>query len=246
MEFKDRRVIITGGTKGLGKAMALAFAQEGAWVAVNYHADEASAVQTEKELKDLGSKYLLIKADVGRHDQVADMFSLVLNSWEYVDVLINNAGVIKDKMLLFLDEEDWDRVLEVNLKAAYLCSKAILKSMIGRRYGRIINMTSPSALTGRAGQTNYAAAKGGVISFTKSLAREVARLGITVNALCPGVIQTSLTQDLPDKTREELLAMIPMGKFGEAGDIAYAALFLASEKAGYMTGKVLVMDGGMT
>ena len=246
MQFKDKRVVITGSTKGLGKAMVLTFAQEGAWVAVNYHADEAGAAQMEKELKELGAKYLVIKADVSRRDQVTEMFSLVLNSWEYVDVLINNAGVIKDKMLLFLDEEDWDRVLEVNLKAAYLCSKTILKSMIGRRYGRIINMTSPSALTGRAGQTNYAAAKGGVISFTKSLAREVARLGITVNALCPGVIQTPLTQDLPVKTREELLTMIPMGKFGEAGDIAYAALFLASEKAGYMTGQVLVMDGGMT
>jgi 3-oxoacyl-[acyl-carrier protein] reductase len=246
MQFRDRRVIITGGTKGLGKAMALAFAKEGAWVAVNYHADEASAAQMEKELKNLGAEYLLVKADVARSAQVTEMFKQILNAWGHVDVLINNAGVIKDKMLLFLDEEDWNQVLEVNLKGTYLCSKAILKSMISRRYGRIINLTSPSAITGRPGQTNYAAAKGGIISFTKSLAREVARLGITVNALCPGVVRTPLTEDLPAKTRGELLALIPMGKFGEAEEIAYAALFLASEKAGYMTGQVLVMDGGMT
>jgi 3-oxoacyl-[acyl-carrier protein] reductase len=200
----------------------------------------------EKELKNLGAEYLLVKADVARSAQVTEMFKQILNAWGHVDVLINNAGVIKDKMLLFLDEEDWNQVLEVNLKGTYLCSKAILKSMISRRYGRIINLTSPSAITGRPGQTNYAAAKGGIISFTKSLAREVARLGITVNALCPGVVRTPLTEDLPAKTRGELLALIPMGKFGEAEEIAYAALFLASEKAGYMTGQVLVMDGGMT
>ncbi|RPI79038.1 MAG: SDR family oxidoreductase [Desulfobacteraceae bacterium] len=246
MQFRDKRVLITGSTKGLGKAMALAFAQEGAWVAINYHSDEAGSAQMEKELKELGAKYLLIKADVSRSDQVTDMVSRVLSAWEHVDVLVNNAGIIKDKMLLFLDEAEWDQVLDTNLKATYLCSKTILKSMIGRRFGRIINMTSPSALTGRPGQTNYAASKGGIISFTKSLAREVARLGITVNALCPGVIRTPLTEELPAKTREELLSLIPMAKFGETAEVAFGALFLASEKAGYMTGQVLVMDGGMT
>ncbi|MBE9571213.1 MAG: SDR family oxidoreductase, partial [Proteobacteria bacterium] len=170
----------------------------------------------------------------------------VLDKWGYLDILVNNAGITRDKMLMFLGEEDWDRVLEVNLKGTYLCSKAVIKSMIARRFGRIISITSPSALTGRAGQTNYSASKGGIISFTKSLSREIARLGITVNAVCPGVISTPMTENLDDETRYDLLNMIPMGKFGEPEDVTGAILFLASERARYITGQVLAVDGGLT
>lgn len=246
MEFKDKRVIVTGGTRGLGKTIAFSFAREGAWVAVSYASDEKNASETEAELKKLAARSLLLKADVSSRSEVEKMVGSVLDQWEYVDILVNNAGITRDKLLMFLDEDDWDRVLEVNLKGTYLCSKAVIKSMIARRFGRIISITSPSALTGRAGQTNYSASKGGIISFTKSLSREIARLGITVNAVCPGVISTPMTENLDDETRSDLLNMIPMGKFGEPEDVAGAILFLASERARYITGQVLAVDGGLT
>ena len=246
MVFKDKRVIVTGGTRGLGKTMAFSFAREGAWVAVSYASDEKSASETEAELKKLATRSLLLKADVSSRSEVEKMVGSVLDKWGYLDILVNNAGITRDKMLMFLGEEDWDRVLEVNLKGTYLCSKAVIKSMIARRFGRIISITSPSALTGRAGQTNYSASKGGIISFTKSLSKEIARLGITVNAVCPGVISTPMTENLDDETRNDLLNMIPMGKFGEPEDVTGAILFLASERAHYITGQVLAVDGGLT
>ncbi len=246
MIFKDKRVIVTGGTRGLGKTMAFSFAREGAWVAVSYASDEKSASETEAELKKLSTKSLLLKADVSSTSEVEKMVGSVLDKWGYLDILVNNAGITRDKMLMFLDEGDWDRVMEVNLKGTYLCSKAVIKSMIARRFGRIISITSPSALTGRAGQTNYSASKGGIISFTKSLSKEIARLGITVNAVCPGVISTPMTENLDDETRNDLLNMIPMGKFGEPEDVTGAILFLASERARYITGQVLAVDGGLT
>lgn len=246
MEFKEKRVIITGGTKGLGKAIALSFAQEGAWVGVNYSSDEKNALSTVVEFENLATKFILLKADVSSGSDVEKMVRSVLDQWEYVDILVNNAGVIRDKLLMFLDEKDWDRVLEVNLKGTYLCSRAIIKTMIARRFGRIINITSPSAITGRAGQTNYSASKGGIISFTKSLSKEMARLGITVNAVCPGIISTPMIENLDQETKSNLLNMIPMGKFGKPEDIASMVLFLASEEAGYITGQTLTVDGGLT
>ena len=246
MEFKDKRVIVTGGTKGLGKAIALFFAREGAWVAVSYSSDDKSASNTEAELESLVARSLVLKADVSSKSEVEKMIGTVLDQWEYVDILVNNAGIIRDKMLMFLDEEDWDRVLDVNLKGTYLCSRAIIRTMIGRKFGRIINTTSPSALAGRAGQTNYSASKGGIISFTKSLSKEVARLGITVNAVCPGVISTPMTEELDQRAKNDFLTMIPMGRFGKPEDVAGAVLFLASEKAEYITGQMLAVDGGLT
>jgi len=246
MEFRDKRVIITGGTKGLGKAIALSFAREGAWVGVNYSSDKKSALSTVVEFEKLETKFILLKADVSSGSDVEKMVRSVLAQWEYVDILVNNAGVIRDKLLMFLDEKDWDRVLEVNLKGTYLCSRAIIKTMIARRFGRIINITSPSAITGRAGQTNYSASKGGIISFTKSLSKEMARLGITVNAVCPGIISTPMIENLDQETKSNLLHMIPMGKFGKPEDIASMVLFLASERAGYITGQIFTVDGGLT
>jgi 3-oxoacyl-[acyl-carrier protein] reductase len=246
MEFKDKRVLVTGGTRGLGRAIAVNFAREGARVAVSYSSDDRSALDTDTELKRFSPQSLTVKADVSSRIDVEKMINDVLSKWDYVDILVNNAGIIRDKMLMFLNEDDWDRVLDVNLKGTYLCSKAVIKPMIARKSGSIINMTSPSALTGRISQTNYAASKGGVISFTKSLSREIARLGITVNAVCPGVITTNMTEDLNEKTKDDFLKMIPMGRFGDPDDVAGAVLFLASEKARYITGQVLVVDGGLT
>jgi 3-oxoacyl-[acyl-carrier protein] reductase len=246
MEFKDKRVIITGGTKGIGRAISLAFAREGAWVAANFFFDQEGAAQTERQLQSLTDNYLILKADISAQSEAKAMVKQVLDRWEHVDILVNNAGIIRDKMLMFLNEDDWDRVLDVNLKGTYLCSRLVIKSMIARRFGRIINMTSPSALTGRVSQTNYSASKGGIVSFGKSLSKEVARLGITVNAVCPGVITTDMTAGLEKKTSDDLLCMIPAGRFGEPEDVAQAVLFLASERAGYITGQMLTVDGGLT
>lgn len=246
MEFKDKRILVTGGTRGLGEAVALAFAREGAWVAVNYGSDDRGAARALEALEGLGARAMPLKADVAVRSQVEEMVGRVLRAWGHVDILVNNAGIIRDKFLLFLAEEDWDRVLEVNLKGTYLCARAVLKSMIGRRSGRIINTASPSALTGREGQTNYAASKGGVISFTKSLAREVARLGITVNAVCPGVIATPMTEGLNQAVKDGFLRAIPMGRLGTPEEVAHAVLFLASEAASYITGQVVAVDGGLT
>jgi len=246
MEFKDKRVIVTGATKGLGKAIALSFAREGAWVVANYSSDDQSAAATESELADLASKFMVLKADVSSRSDVEKMIISVVEQWEYVDILINNAGIIRDKLLMFLNEDDWDRVIDVNLKGTYLCSRAIIRTMIAQKFGRIINISSPSAITGRSGQTNYAASKGGIISFTKSLAKEMARLGITVNAVCPGVIVTPMTENLNQENTCDITSRIPMGRLGQPEDVAEAVLFLASEKTGYITGQVLAVDGGLT
>jgi 3-oxoacyl-[acyl-carrier protein] reductase len=245
MEFKDKRVFVTGGTKGLGRTIGLSFAQKGAWVAINYSFDDEAASEMEAELRNVSTEFLLLKGDVSSKSAVENMTSRILEKWKYVDILVNNAGIVRDKLLMFLDEKDWDRVIEVNLKGTYLCSRAVIRSMISQRSGRIINITSPSALTGRAGQTNYSASKGGIISFTKSLSREMAKLGITVNAVCPGLISTPMTETLDQETRKHFLSMIPMGRFGSAEDIANAVLFLASAKASYVTGQILAVDGGL-
>jgi 3-oxoacyl-[acyl-carrier protein] reductase len=246
MEFQDKRVVVTGATRGLGKAMALSFAREGAWVAANYSSDDQSAARLESELADLTSKFMVLKADVSSRSDVEKMIISVVEQWEYVDILVNNAGIIRDKLLMFLNEDDWDRVIDVNLKGTYLCSRAIIRTMIAQKFGRIINITSPSALTGRSGQTNYAASKGGIISFTKSLAKEMARLGITVNAVCPGVIVTPMTENLNQETTCDITSRIPMGRLGQPEDVVGAILFLASERTGYITGQVLAVDGGLT
>jgi len=172
--FSDKRVLVTGATRGLGLAIARGFAELGARVALNYASDEKAAARARSELDRLAPETLLLKGDVSSRAHVEEMVGTMLDQWGHIDVLVNNAGVVRDRLLMFLDEEDWDRVLGVNAKGTYLCSRAVLRSMVGRRFGRIINMTSPSALTGRAGQTNYAASKGAVISFTKSLSRETA------------------------------------------------------------------------
>lgn len=233
--------LVTGGTKGIGKEIARSLAAKGVRVYMNFSTDRDAADAARQEFNGE-----TIQADVSDQDQVNAMVDAVVKKEERLDILVNNAGIIRDGLLMLMPAKNWHRVMEVNLNSVFYCSKAVLRPMVGNRWGRIINIISPSALMGRAGQTNYAASKGGVLSFTRSLAREVARYGITVNAVSPGVIETELTRDMEEKIRKEFISMIPVGRFGTPGEVARAVSFLASDEAGYITGEYLSVDGGLT
>lgn len=213
---------------------------------MNYSSDENSAEEALKELNTESERARAFKADVSDQEQVNAMIDYIVKEEGRLDILVNNAGIIRDGLLMLMPEKSWRRVLEVNLDSVFYTSKAVLRPMIGNRWGRIINIISPSALLGRAGQTNYAASKGGVLSFTKSLARESARFGITVNAVSPGVIATELTSEMQEKIRGEFISMIPAGRFGTPEEVSHAVLFLASDEAGYITGEYISVDGGLT
>ena len=213
---------------------------------MNYSSDEKAAEDTVKELTEINGFGIALKADVSDYHEVQKMYQMLIDKTETLHIVVNNAGIIRDSLLMLMKEEDWKKVIDVNLTGVYNCSKAALRPMIGQRWGRIINIISPTAIMGRPGQTNYAASKGGILSFTRSLAREVARLGITVNAVSPGVIETELTRDLDERLKQEFLSMIPMKRFGEVEEVAQAVVFLASDRAGYITGSYISVDGGMT
>ncbi len=245
-DLSGKVAIVTGGSRGIGRAMAYALAGSGANVFISYSSDDGAAEEAVRGLEKICGFGNALKADVSDTDAVKEMIGKVVEEAGTVHILINNAGIIRDSLLLLMKDEDWQRVIDVNLKGVYNCSRAVLRPMIAEKWGRIINIISPSALMGRPGQTNYAAAKGGIYSFTKSLAREVASYGINVNALSPGVIDTELTDGLDDKLMSELLSLIPLGRLGTVEEVANAACFLASERSGYITGELLSVDGGMT
>ncbi len=244
MDLSDRVAIVTGGGRGIGRAIALKLAESGASVAVNDIDDACHEV--EKEIKAMNRNSLAVIADVSSAPDVSRLIETVITSLGRVDVLVNNAGISRDQLLIKMSDEDWDRVLEIDLKSVFLCTRAALRPMLKQRWGRIISLASVVALVGNPGQANYASAKSGIIGFTRSVAKEVASRGITVNAIAPGFIDTEMTQRLAEGQRQQLLSHIPLGYAGSPRDVAGVVAFLASEEARYITGQVLAVDGGMS
>ncbi|MGK7911971.1 MAG: 3-oxoacyl-[acyl-carrier-protein] reductase [Synechococcus sp.] len=235
--------LVTGASRGIGKAIALALAGEGAAVAVNYANSPEAAEAVVKEIVDAGGKAIAVKANVGDVDAVAKMFATVMDTWGRVDVLVNNAGITRDTLMLRMKPDDWQSVIDLNLSGVFWCIKTATKIMMKQRSGRIINITSVVGISGNAGQANYSAAKAGVIGLTKTAARELAARNITVNAVAPGFIETSMTAELD---AEPIVAQIPLGRMGQPDEIAGAVRFLAADPAAaYITGQVLNVDGGM-
>jgi len=238
--------LVTGASRGIGRAAAEALAAAGAAVAINYARSTAEAEATAAAVRALGAEADLVQADVGDAEAVAKLFARLTERWGGVDIVVNNAAVVRDGYVMMMPLDAWDEVVAVNLRGAFLCARHSLRPMIRRKWGRIINVVSPAALLGKDGAANYAAAKGGLLSLTKSLAREVGRYGITVNAICPGLVETRMIAGLPAAERERFTRQIALGRFGEPGEIAHVIRFLASPAASYVTGATLIVDGGLT
>lgn len=236
---------MTGASGGIGRAIALAYARNGADVAVHYNGSQEKALAVKQEILDLGGRAEVFQGDLADFDSGRRLFEEVLKTFGRIDILVNNAGITRDGLVLHMSEEDFDAVLDTNLKGCFHGVRFAGRQMLKQRYGRIINISSVSGVAGNAGQANYAASKAGIIGLTKSVARELAARNITVNAIAPGYVETPMTSVLSDKVKEQALGNIPMGRFAKPEDIAGAAVFLASDMAGYITGQVLVVDGGM-
>jgi len=239
-----RRALVTGGTRGIGRAIALALARAGAEVVVTWAAREADAEEAARALAACGDAHRVRRCDVRDRGAVTALFAEMKESGG-TDVLVNNAAVARDGHLMLLADDAWDDVLATNLSGPFLCTRAALRGMIARRWGRIVNIISPAGLAGKAGAANYAASKGGLLSLTRSLAREVARFGITVNAVCPGLVETPMLAALPTHVREEMLAQVPLARPAEPEEVAAAVLFLSSGASSYITGAMLAVDGGL-
>jgi 3-oxoacyl-[acyl-carrier protein] reductase len=244
-EFEGKVALVTGASRGIGRGIAIKLASLGAKVIMNYVHHDEEARQALSQILELGGEAELKKADVSDSTAVKTMFSEIKSRWGKVDILVNNAGITRDTFLLRMPDNDWDAVINTNLRGTYLCTKMALRSMIEQSWGRIINITSLAGLVGNAGQSNYSAAKAGIIAFTKSVAREVAPLNITVNAIAPGFILTDMTNGLPQETKDFILTRIPLKRFGTPEDVANLAAFLASEQASYITAQVIGVDGGV-
>ncbi len=244
-EIVTRSAIVTGGGKGIGRAVCLALAEQGVNVAVNYAGSQSAAEETAALCQEKGVQAMAVQADVAQADQVEALFAKATEAFGRLDILVNNAGITRDNLIVRISEEDFDAVLSTNLKGAFLCCKKAARLMMRQRTGRIVNISSVVGLRGNPGQANYCASKAGLIGLTKSLAKELSSRHVTVNAVAPGFIDTDMTRVLPEAARDAILSQVPLGTFGHPEDVAAAVAFFASEQAGYITGQVLCVDGGM-
>ncbi len=244
-ELNDRVAVVTGGGRGIGRGIALELAHRGAAVVVNYNASADAANDVVAAIQAAGGKASAVKADVTSIAESEGLIKAAIDQYGKIDILVNNAGTTRDNLIMLMKEDDWDVVLTTNLKSAWNCSKAAVKAMMRKRYGRIINITSVSGIAGQGGQTNYSASKAGLIGLTKALAREVAPRQITVNAVAPGFVRTDLTANLPQNLLEQIDKSIPLERWGTVEDVAHAVAFLVSDEASYITGQVLSVDGGL-
>ncbi|MFL6558363.1 MAG: 3-oxoacyl-[acyl-carrier-protein] reductase [Bacillus sp. (in: firmicutes)] len=245
MNLEGKAALVTGASRGIGREIALELARQGANVAVNFSGSEAKANEVVDEIKALGREAFAVKCDVSNSGEVAEMVKGTIDRFGKLDILVNNAGITRDNLLMRMKEEEWDDVININLKGVFLCTKAVTRQMMKQRVGRIINIASIVGVSGNPGQANYVAAKAGVIGLTKTTAKELASRNITVNAIAPGFITTDMTDKLPEEVKTEMLKLIPLARLGEPKDIAKITAFLASDDSAYMTGQTLHIDGGM-
>jgi 3-oxoacyl-[acyl-carrier protein] reductase len=245
MRLDGKKALVTGASRGIGREIALELARQGADVAVNFAGSEARANEVVDEIKGMGRQAFAIQCDVSNSDSVANMVKETVEQFGKLDILINNAGITRDNLLMRMKEDEWDDVINTNLKGVFLCTKAVTRQMMKQRSGRIINISSVVGVSGNPGQANYVAAKAGVIGLTKTSAKELASRGITVNAVAPGFITTEMTDELSEDIQNEMLKLIPLGGFGEPKDIANSVVFLASDESRYITGQTIHVNGGM-
>lgn len=246
-ELDNKIAVITGSSRGIGAAIALKMAEKGADIVLNYHSDNSQKYidDLSNKISNLGQEVISVQADIAQFSQAEKLIQKAIDEFGKIDILVNNAGITSDNLLLRMTEKDWDKVVDVNLKGVFNCTKSVIRKMMKQRSGKIINLTSVVGITGNAGQANYSASKAGVIGFTKSIAQELAGRGITANAVAPGFIITDMTDNLSDKAREKLLDKIPLKQLGEASDVAELVCFFASSRSDYITGQVINVDGGM-
>ena len=245
MSIDGKVALITGGSRGIGRAIALRLAREGTKVVINYKTNDNAAQSVVDAVTEMDGEAMAVAADVSQAAAVEDMVKRIMDSWGSVDILVNNAGVIHDSLLMRMSEEVWDEVVNTNLKGAFNCTKAVLRFMVRKRWGRVINVVSVVGLEGNPGQSNYAASKAGIIAFSRSIAKEVASRNITVNAVAPGYIATEIVADLAPEFKDLILSRIPQNRFGTVDDVANMVGYLASDEASYITGEVIRIDGGI-
>ena len=245
-ELSGKVSLVTGASRGLGKAIALKLSSMGSKVAINYLSREAEARNVMSSITNQGGEAMLVPADVRDSNQVKTMIREITDKWGKIDILVNNAGITADNLILRMSDTAWDNVINTNLRSAYICTKFALRSMMNQEWGRIVNIASIAGLTGNVGQSNYAASKGGLIAFTKSMARELGSRNITVNAVAPGFVTTEMTDKLSPEAKESILAQVPLLRFATPEDVAETVAFLASDRGGYITGQVINIDGGIT